>query len=110
MVVGGDHNNYYYAIGSGESHFGMYSVGEAVNINCAPRSASSSLVQWLNSTGELISFGLKSVTLTISQITDRHHGLGYTCRILSESTRDLNYTLIVLSEFQHLYKASPFWR
>lgn len=86
-------------IGAGEKHFGMYSVGEAVSINCAPTSEMASLVLWLNSTGELISFGLRSATLTIGHMTDKHHGLEYTCRIVSGSIRDLNYTLTILSEF-----------
>lgn len=85
----------------GESHFGMYSVGEAVNLNCVDTSGSENLVQWLNSTGTVLTFGMASVTLTINLITDRHHALQYTCRVHSSSgvTQDLNYTFIVLSEF-----------
>lgn len=81
----------------GERHFGMYSVGESVNIKCADPDAF--LVSWINSTGEVISYGLKSATLTINSITDGHHGHEYTCRIKpsSETTRDFNYTIIIIS-------------
>ncbi len=77
----------------------MYSVGESVSINCADTTGSTNLVQWLNSTGTVLSFGSASITLTINLVTDRHHGLEYICRIHSSgNTRDLNYTIIVLSK------------
>ena len=84
----------------GESHFGMYSVGEAVSIDCVDTTGSANLVQWLDSTGTVLTFGSASVTLTISLIADTHHGLEYTCRIHSSSavTQDSSYTIIVLSE------------
>lgn len=84
----------------GESHFGLYSVGEAVSINCVDTSGSVNLVQWLNSTGAVLTFGSRSVTLTISPITDRHHGMIFICQIHSSgASRDLNYTFIILSKF-----------
>ena len=77
----------------------MYSVGESVSISCADTTGSAILVQWLNSAGRVLTSGSGSVTLTINLITDRHHGLEYTCRIHSLGvTRDLNYTIFVLSE------------
>lgn len=81
----------------GESHFGMYSVGETVNISCGD--PNGFLVVWLSSTGEVISYGLTSAALNINSITDRHHEQEYTCRIQSpEATRDLNYTIIIISK------------
>ncbi len=78
----------------------MYSVGETVAISCVDTTGSTNLVQWLNSTGSVLMFGSTSITLTIGTITDRHHGLEYTCRIhlTSEVTQDLNYTIFILSE------------
>ena len=78
----------------------MYSAGEAVNINCVDTSGRADLVQWINSTGTVLTSSLStSVTLTINSITDQHQGLDYICRIRSSGvTRDLNYTFIVLSK------------
>ena len=77
----------------------MYSIGEAVNLNCADTTGSANLVQWLNSTGMVLTFSSTSVTLTISLLTDEHHGIEYTCRIHSSGVlSDLNYTIIVLSK------------
>ena len=78
----------------------MYSVGEAVNINCADTTGSANLVQWLNSTGTVLSSGSTYATLPIALITDRLHGAEYTCRTyLSRVTRDSNYTIFVLGMF-----------
>ncbi len=65
---------------------------------------SANLVQWLDSAEAVLAFGSASATLTISLVTDRHHGLEYTCRIQSSSalTRDSIYTLIILSELRRL--------
>lgn len=79
----------------------MYSAGEAVNLNCVDTTGSANLVQWLNSTGVVLTSGSTAATLSINVVTDRHHGLRYTCRIHSSgSSRDLNYTIIVLSKFE----------
>ena len=78
----------------------MYSVGESVGLYCADTFGSSNLVQWLDSAGTVLASSSTSVTLNINLITDRYNGAEYTCRIHSfGSTRDLNYTIIVLSEF-----------
>ena len=83
----------------GESQFGLYSVGESVSLHCTDTFGSANLVQWLDSHGTVLTSSSTSVTLNINLITDRHHGAEYTCRIHSfGSTRDLNYTSIVLSE------------
>lgn len=89
----------------------MYSVGEAVTINCADTTGSSNLVQWLNSTDSetvLTSSSTSSVTLTINTVTDRHHGRKYICRIQSPGdSRDIHYTIIILSEFTLFSKMDP---
>ena len=78
----------------------MYSSGEAVSINCIDSSGTANLVQWINSTGTILTSSLSTaVTLTFASVTDQHHGIDYVCRIHSSGvTRDLNYTIIVLSE------------
>ena len=83
---------------SGVSHFGMYTAGEEVNINCVDSHETAEQVEWLNSTGTVLIFSLSSVvTLTIDTITDEHHGLDYTCRIRSSgTTHDISYNIIVL--------------
>lgn len=87
-----------YELIEGVSHFGMYAIGEEVNINCVDTSNSAEQVEWLNSTGTVLIFSLSStVTLNIDAITDEHHGLTYTCRIRSsETVHDINYNIIVL--------------
>lgn len=88
----------------GESRFGMYSIGEAVTISCTDTTGLASSVQWVNATGTVLSSSsTSSATLTINTITDQHHENEYICRIhLSGSSRDLNYTTIVLSKFLSL--------
>lgn len=78
----------------------MYSSGEAVSINCIDISGIANLVQWINSTGTVLtSSSSAAVILTIASITDQHHGNNYICRIHSSGvTRDLNYTIIVLGK------------
>lgn len=77
----------------------MYSVGESVRLYCADTFGSANLLQWLDSAGTVLTSSSTSVTLNINLITDRHDGAVYTCRVHSfGSTRDLNYTSIVLSE------------
>ena len=85
---------------AGTSHFGMYAIGEEVNINCVDTSETSEQVEWLNSTGSVLIFSLSStVTLNIDTITDEHHGLTYTCRIRSsENINDIRYSIFVLGE------------
>ena len=78
----------------------MYSSGEAVSINCIDSSGTANLVQWINSTGiVLTSSSSMAVTLTIASVTDQHHSNDYICRIHSSGvTHDLNYTIIVLGK------------
>lgn len=78
----------------------MYSSGEAVSINCIDSSGTANLVQWINSTGTVLtSSSSTAVTLTIASVTDQHHGNDYVCRIHSPGVaRDLNYTIIVLGK------------
>ena len=77
----------------------MYSVGDAVSIDCVDTTGSANLVQWLNSSGRVLTFGSTSSTLSINLLTDSYHGLVYTCRIHSSGvTQDSNHTIIVLSE------------
>ena len=88
----------------GESQFGLYSVGESLRLYCTDIFGSANLVQWLDSTGTVLASSSSAVTLNINLITDRHNGLEYTCRIQSfGSSRDLNYTSIVISEFFIMY-------
>lgn len=89
-----------YIIKIGVSHFGMYAIGEEVNINCVDTSKTADQVEWLNSTGTVLIFSLSStVTLNIDMITDEHHGLFYTCRIRSSAiVHSINYNIIVLGE------------
>ena len=54
----------------------MYSVGEAVTINCADPNGAANPVQWLNSSGTILTFGLTSAALTILSITDRTVAVG----------------------------------
>ena len=93
-----------YDLPPGETHFAMYSAGESVTINCVDRSGTANQVQWLDSMGTVLTSSLStSVALTINSVTDQHHSLDYICRIfLSEVIRDLNYTIIVLSECKSL--------
>ena len=78
--------------------FGLYSVGEAVDLNCADTAGSSNVVQWLNSAGAVLASGSTSATLSYSVLTDGHHGTELTCRILAGVVRDSDYTIIVLSK------------
>lgn len=89
---------------AGETHFAMYPSGEAVSINCIDNSGTANLVQWINSTGTVLtSSSSTAVTLSIASVTDQHHGTDYVCRIHSSGvTRDLNYTIIVLGEYRIL--------
>ena len=88
----------------------MYSIGEAVNIDCVD--PNSFVVSWKNSMGTVITFGYKSATLTINSIMDIHHEEEYTCTIESSgAVRDLNYTIIVIGTLYNIekkYKDSPF--
>lgn len=85
----------------GASHFGMYAVGEEVNVNCVDTSKTADRVEWLNSTETVLIFSLSStVTLNINMITDEHHGRIYTCRIRSSGVEhDINYYIIALREY-----------
>ena len=85
---------------AGETHFAMYSSGESVSINCIDSSGIANLVQWINSTGTVLtSSSSAAVMLTIASVTDQRHGNNYICRIHSSGvTRDLNYTIIVLGK------------
>ena len=91
----------------GISHFGMYAIGEEVNVNCVDASNTAEQVEWLNSTGTVLIFSLSStVTLNIDIITDEHHGLTYTCRIRAsdhEIVHDINYNIIVLGTYNTLH-------
>jgi hypothetical protein len=86
---------------AGETHFAMYSSGEAVSITCIDSSGIANLVQWINSTGTVLtSSSSTAVTLTIASVTDQHHGNDYICRIHSSGvTRDLNYTIVILGKY-----------
>ena len=79
----------------------MYSVGEAVNINCVDSSGTADQMQWIDSMGTVLTSSLSTtISLTINLITDQYHGLDYICRIRSSGViRDLNYTIIVLSKY-----------
>ena len=83
----------------GEGHFGMYSIGESVTLNCADTTGSAELVQWVTETRT--TSGASSVSLVISSITDQHHRAQYTCRIqFPELVQDLTYTIIVLGKLR----------
>ena len=94
---------YFIILSTGETYFAMYSAGEAVTISCVDSSGVADLVQWIDPMGTVLISSLSTaVTLTISSITDQHHGLDYVCRMRSNGvTHDLNYTIIVLGELNH---------
>ena len=85
---------------TGITRFAMYSAGESVSITCVDSSGTADQLQWLDLAGTVLTFASStSLTLTLSSITDQHHGLDYICRIRSSGvTQDFNYTIIVLSE------------
>ena len=71
-----------------------------LTLSCVDTSGTANLVQWINSTGTVLTFSSSNaVTLTFASVSDQHHGVDYICRIHSPGvTHDLNYTIIVLGE------------
>ncbi len=80
----------------GHVNFGLYAVGQTVNLNC-PSSAGNETV-WLEN-GELVATGSGSLALTISPVTDAHHLTVYTCMVNSlTGVQESNITIVTVGK------------
>ena len=79
-----------------QERFGMYTVGQNVQIACP--SSSGGEVEWLEDS-VVIANGSGSLDLTLNSLTDSHHLRVYTCREKTMPVvKDSNVTIVVVGK------------